>query len=152
MDHKPLAGLSILVAEDDAINQAVLEEHLTRDGARIVMAGTGREAVERVERDGMSAYDVVLMDVQMPDMDGYEATRQIKAIAPLLPIIAQTAHAFNEEREKCLAAGMVGHLTKPIDARALAKLIRDHAAPKHAPQVSGDNTLVPVKASETTDA
>ena len=151
-DDKPLAGLSILVAEDDAINQAVLEEHLNRDGARIVMVGTGREAVERVEGDGISAYDVVLMDVQMPDMDGYEATRRIKAIAPRLPIIAQTAHAFNEERERCLAAGMVGHLAKPIDARELASLIREHAVPKCSTQGSVGNALSPAEAAETTDA
>jgi CheY-like chemotaxis protein len=66
------------------------------------------------------------MDIQMPEMDGYEATRQIKAIAPKLPVIAQTAHAFSEERERCLAAGMIGHLAKPIDPQALLQLVRDH--------------------------
>ncbi|MCK5887198.1 MAG: response regulator, partial [Alcanivorax sp.] len=125
-EEQPLRGTRILVAEDDAINQAVLQEHLQPSGAQIVMVSSGREAVERVQQDGPSAYDVVLMDVQMPDMDGYEATRRIRAIAPNLPVIAQTAHAFNEEREKCLAAGMVGHLAKPIDCMALTKLVREH--------------------------
>ncbi|MCH2219790.1 MAG: ATP-binding protein, partial [Dechloromonas sp.] len=125
-EEQPLRGTRILVAEDDAINQAVLQEHLQPSGAQIVMVSSGREAVERVQQDGPSAYDVVLMDVQMPDMDGYEATRRIRAIAPDLPVIAQTAHAFNEEREKCLAAGMVGHLAKPIDCMALTKLVREH--------------------------
>ncbi|MDE2439681.1 MAG: PAS domain S-box protein [Betaproteobacteria bacterium] len=123
---KPLAGVSILVAEDEVINQAVLETNLLEDGARVVIVCNGREAVERIAHDGRAAYDVVLMDIQMPVMDGYEATRQIKALAPDLPIIAQTAHAFNEERERCLAAGMVGHLAKPIDAAALVQLIRQH--------------------------
>jgi len=124
--EQPLAGLSILVAEDEVINQSILEENLREDGARVVMVGDGRQAVERIARDGRDAYDIVLMDVQMPEMDGYEACRQILAMAPDLPIIAQTAHAFSEEREKCLAAGMVGHLTKPIDTAALQELVRRH--------------------------
>ncbi|HLO62013.1 MAG TPA: ATP-binding protein [Azonexus sp.] len=124
--HRPLSGISILVAEDEEINRMVLEANLTEDGARVVLVGNGREAVERVVRDGADAYDVVLMDIQMPDMDGYEATRQIRALAPQLPIIAQTAHAFSEERDKCRAAGMVGHLAKPIDADALVQLLRQH--------------------------
>jgi len=66
------------------------------------------------------------MDIQMPEMDGYEATRQILALAPDLPIIAQTAHAFNEERERCFAAGMVGHVAKPLDSHELVQLVRQH--------------------------
>lgn len=147
--EQPLRGTRILVAEDDAINQAVLQEHLQPSGAQIVMVSSGREAVERVQQDGPSAYDVVLMDVQMPDMDGYEATRRIRAIAPDLPVIAQTAHAFNEEREKCLAAGMVGHLAKPIDCMALTKLVREHAGSAGSSNASTSGTSSQSEAENT---
>jgi len=125
---KPLAGINILVAEDEPINQMVLTENLNDDGASLVMVGNGREAVERVLRDGPGAYDIVLMDVQMPEMDGLEATRRILEMAPNLPIIGQTAHAFEEERQKCFEAGMVGHIAKPIDPDALVKLLLQHVA------------------------
>jgi PAS domain S-box-containing protein len=120
---KPLAGMSILVAEDEEINRTILEENLTEDGARVVSVSNGREAVERILMDGPDAYDFVLMDIQMPEMDGFEATRRILEFAPDLPIIAQTAHAFSEERDRCLATGMVGHLAKPIDTDALHVLV-----------------------------
>jgi CheY-like chemotaxis protein len=68
------------------------------------------------------------MDLQMPELDGYEAARQILAMAPELPIIGQTAHALAEDREKCLAAGMVDHIAKPIDLRQLVAMIRRHTA------------------------
>ncbi|MDP3440000.1 MAG: response regulator, partial [Azonexus sp.] len=123
LSDKPLAGITFLVAEDEKINQLVLEEHLIADGARVVMVSNGREAVERVAKDGPQAFDIVLMDIQMPEMDGYEAARQILEMAPDMPIIAQTAHAFGEERDRCLAAGMVGHLAKPIDPDVLRKLV-----------------------------
>jgi CheY-like chemotaxis protein len=106
----------------------LLEEHLLEGGARVILVGNGREAVERILRDGRTAYDMVLMDIQMPEMDGYEATRRIAELAPDLPIIAQTAHAFSEEREKCLAAGMVGHLAKPIDPNELLRVVLEHVA------------------------
>ncbi|MDD5366058.1 MAG: PAS domain S-box protein, partial [Gallionellaceae bacterium] len=125
---KPLTGLSILVAEDDRVNQEMLETILVDAGARIVMVGNGREAVERVMKDGGGAYDIVLMDVQMPKMDGYEATRQISVLAPSLPIIGQTAYAMTEEKARCLEAGMVDHIAKPIDSRTLVQLVLQHAA------------------------
>jgi PAS domain S-box-containing protein len=128
LTEKPLAGLSILVADDEAVNRMLLEEHLIEGGARVILVGNGREAVERILRDGRTAYDMVLMDIQMPEMDGYEATRRIAELAPDLPIIAQTAHAFSEEREKCLAAGMVGHLAKPIDPNELLRVVLEHVA------------------------
>ena len=121
-----LAGLSFLVAEDEPINREILLENLIEDGAKVVMVTNGREAVERIIADGRDAYDVVLMDLQMPEMNGYEATRVIRELAPDLPIIAQTAHAFGEERDKCLAAGMVGHVSKPLDSNELLALIRQH--------------------------
>ena len=128
---KPLAGISILLAEDDEINQVVLEVNLLDDGARLVIVGDGAAAVERVVADGPMAYDIVLMDIQMPVMDGYDAARRIRAVAPDLPIIGQTAHAFSEDQEKCLAAGMVGHIAKPIDPPALAALILQVIAAKN---------------------
>ena len=126
VNARPLAGISFLCAEDEPINQVILEENLREDGARVVMVSNGREAVELILQDGRDAYDIVLMDVQMPEMDGYDATRRILELAPDLPIIAQTAHAFREEIERCLSAGMVAHIAKPIDPDLLVKLIRLH--------------------------
>ncbi|MGE5492640.1 MAG: Cache 3/Cache 2 fusion domain-containing protein [Actinomycetota bacterium] len=122
-----LEGLSILVAEDNEINQLVLQENLAEEGARVLLAGTGREAVDRVAEQGRDAFDLVLMDIQMPDMDGYEATREILEIAPDLPVIGQTAHAGGEERGRCLAAGMAAHIAKPIDPEELVALALQHA-------------------------
>ena len=119
----PLQGLRILVAEDDVISQMVLEHNLAEDGAQVVTVHNGRDALNRVILDGTAAYDLILMDVQMPHMDGYEATRRILEIAPGMPIIGQTAHAFSEERDKCFAAGMVGHLAKPIDPDKLTACV-----------------------------
>ncbi|HYN79057.1 MAG TPA: ATP-binding protein, partial [Lamprocystis sp. (in: g-proteobacteria)] len=125
---RPLAGISILVAEDDPINQAVLEANLTEDGARVVLVGDGRQAIDRLIRDGRAAYDIVLMDVEMPEMDGYAATRQILELAPDLPVIAQTAHVLSEEQ--CLAAGMVGYIAKPLNPEALVRLVLQHVPAK----------------------
>jgi len=127
---QPLAGMSILVVEDDEVNQMVIEANLIDDGAKVVMVSTGREATDRVLQDGCQAFDVVLMDIQMPEMDGYAATASIHVLVPELPIIGQTAHASSEDRERCLAAGMVDHITKPIDFDALARLLQQHARPR----------------------
>ena len=130
LPEKPLAGISILLAEDNPINQMVLEVNLVDAGARLATVGDGATAVERVIADGPAAYDLVLMDIEMPIMDGYQATRRILKLAPDLPIIGQTAHALAEERDKCFAAGMVRHIAKPIDPRALVKLVLEVLAEK----------------------
>jgi CheY-like chemotaxis protein len=121
-----LAGLRVLVAEDNEVNQMVLEELLIGEGAEVVLTGNGQEAVDCLRVQGPPAFDVVLMDVQMPVMDGYAATRAIHALAPDLPVIGQTAHAFDEERAHCVAAGMVGHLAKPIDPEEMVRVILHH--------------------------
>jgi two-component system sensor histidine kinase/response regulator len=121
-----LDGVRVLVAEDNEVNQLVLERALEIEGATATIVGDGRQAVNRVLADGRDAYDVVLMDIQMPEMDGYEATRRILELAPDLPVIGQTAHAMLDERRECLAAGMVDHIAKPIDFRLLADTIVRH--------------------------
>ena len=123
LPDKPLAGISILAAEDDLINQIVLEVNLRDDGAFLVMVGNGLEAVERVKQDGPQAYDIVLMDIQMPVMGGYAATQRILELAPDPPIVGQTANAFADDRDRCFAAGMAGYIAKPIDPQALVKLV-----------------------------
>jgi len=121
-----LAGVRVLVAEDNEVNQLVLERALEIEGADVEIVGDGRQAVNRVLADGAGAFDVVLMDIQMPEMDGYEATRRILELAPQLPVIGQTAHAMQDERRECLAAGMVDHIAKPIDFRQLVDMIVRH--------------------------
>ncbi len=126
---QPLAGLSVLVAEDNPLNQAMLNDSLTEAGACVTMVEDGRAAVEAVRNAGQDAFALVLMDVQMPEMNGYEATRQIHAFAPDLPVVGQTAHAFGEDREKCLAAGMLTHIAKPIDPDELVRQVLQYARP-----------------------
>jgi PAS domain S-box-containing protein len=126
-----LAGLSILVAEDNEINRLMLEDMLGAEGCRLEQVENGEEAVERVRQMG-SVLDLVLMDIQMPVMDGYQATREIRQLAPNLPVIGLTAHALAEEKEKCLAAGMVEHVAKPIVLEALLKAILRHRRPDNA--------------------
>ncbi len=117
-----LAGLCLLVAEDTEINQIVLDDVLRSEGAEVVMVGNGQAAIDSVEA-APNRFDAVLMDVQMPVMDGLQATRRLARTHPRLPVIGQTAHALKEEFDRCMEAGMVATVTKPIDIENLvAKL------------------------------
>jgi len=123
-----IRGARILLVEDNEINQQVAKEILEGAGLNVTVANNGQEAVDAVQKDN---FDAVLMDVQMPVMDGYTATREIRNLKSEIrnvPIIAMTAHAMAGDEEKSLAAGMNGHVTKPIDPdqlfAALQKWIR----------------------------
>ena len=114
-------GRVVLLAEDNVINQKVVIEIMKEAGVKVEIAETGREAVEAVKR---KVYDAVLMDVQMPEMDGYEASRQIRNTEGLeyLPIIAMTANAMKGDKEKCLAAGMNDTLLNPLKSTSCLPL------------------------------
>lgn len=130
-----LHGLRVLLAEDNTINQQIAVELLEGVGVSIDVATNGREALNILLADaGNTRYDVVLMDLQMPEMDGYQATARIRAAPSLaeLPIIAMTAHATAEERDRCLAAGMRGHITKPIDPELLYRTLLQFHRPIQA--------------------
>jgi two-component system, sensor histidine kinase and response regulator len=121
-----LTGLRVLLVEDNAINQQIALELLEGVGVSIDVADNGREALNMLSADGGDTqYDLVLMDLQMPEMDGYQATAHIRATPSLarLPVIAMTAHATAEERDRCLAAGMRGHIAKPIDPELLYRTV-----------------------------
>jgi CheY-like chemotaxis protein len=121
----PRLKCRVLIVEDVGDNRDLIRDFLEKAGAQTASAENGRDAVEVVmsHANTPEQFDVILMDMQMPVMDGYEATRRILELAPGLPIIGQTAHAFEEERDKCLAAGMLAHIAKPIDPQALVKLV-----------------------------
>jgi signal transduction histidine kinase/CheY-like chemotaxis protein len=121
-----LAGVRILAAEDNEVNQLVLEEILKQEGALLQIVGNGRLAVKAVE-DTAAAFDLVLMDVQMPEMDGLEAARRIRRIDPTLPIVGQTAHAMTQDRDECVAAGMEYIISKPIEIEALISVVLHHS-------------------------
>ena len=138
-----LSGARILVAEDNEFNQVLIEELLQRCGAITTVCASGREALEVLQR---AQFDIVLMDMQMPDMDGIEATVRLRAMPEFaaLPIVAMTANAMAEDRKRCLAAGMNDFETKPIDpnrmyltlAKWVAKAPPPGASAAGAPQLT----------------
>ncbi|RNM06348.1 PAS domain S-box protein [Dickeya undicola] len=144
-----LSGLSLLLVEDNPFNQTVAFELLVSEGAEVVIASGGEEGVDCV-MDPARHFDAVLMDLQMPDIDGFEATRRIRANPALasLPIIAMTANVSPADKQACLAAGMNGHLGKPLDFSAVVKMLlqvtgRQAAAPQ-TPSLPKDDPLAQV--------
>ncbi|MCK9206570.1 MAG: response regulator [Salinivirgaceae bacterium] len=117
------SGKKILIAEDERTNYLFLEALLKRTNAELIWAETGKSALEAVQKD--ASIDLILMDIKMPEMNGYEATHEIKKLRPNLPIIAQTAYALAGEKEKILGAGCDDYLSKPIMGKVLLEKI-DH--------------------------
>jgi PAS domain S-box-containing protein len=138
---KVLRGARVLLAEDNEINQQVATEILNQAGLHVEIASNGREAVDMVEHSAPGYFDVLLMDIQMPEMDGLEAASRIRASdapgARELPIIAMTAHAMTGDREKSLEAGMNDHVTKPINPEELFEALTRWVKPgeRQAPDV-----------------
>ena len=121
-------GKRVLLAEDNEMNQMIAEAILTEAGLAVEIAGDGTEAVEKMKAASPGYYDVILMDIQMPKMDGYEAAKQIRALDDPqkagIPIVAVTANAFEEDRKVAMEAGMNGHLAKPYDIPAIMETLR----------------------------
>jgi CheY-like chemotaxis protein len=119
------ASLRILLAEDNPVNQRLASRLLEKRGHSVVIAGNGREALEALEKE---SFDLIFMDLQMPVMDGFEATAAIRKREGTggvrLPVVALTAHAMKGDREKCLAGGMDEYLTKPIRAQELDEVLQ----------------------------
>jgi signal transduction histidine kinase/CheY-like chemotaxis protein/HPt (histidine-containing phosphotransfer) domain-containing protein/HAMP domain-containing protein len=125
--HRCLKGVHFLLTEDNEINQQIAVELLEGVGATVEVANNGLEAVELLDRNP-DAYDLILMDLQMPEMDGYQATQKIRADKRFdrVPILAMTAHATMEERQRCLDTGMSDHIAKPIDPTMMYETIERH--------------------------
>ena len=123
-----LQGKRVLVVDDNEFNVEVISELLFHVGIEVSACSSGQEALDRL--GGGLAVDVVLMDVEMPEMNGYETTRRIRANLGLVdvPVIALTANVFREIRDKCLASGMNDCLTKPVDTRMLYRKLTEWTA------------------------
>ena len=124
-----IRGLHILLAEDNELNMEIAEFLLQNEGAVVTKAWNGQEAVEIFEKSGSGEFDVILMDIMMPVMNGYEAAKRIRSLdredAQVIPIIAMTANAFTEDRMKAKEAGMNEHIGKPVDGKLLVKVIHE---------------------------
>ncbi|MGB2639777.1 MAG: response regulator [Candidatus Acidiferrum sp.] len=143
--REPDASLRVLLAEDNLVNQRLVVRLLEKRGHQVVVAGTGLEALKALEKE---KFDLVLMDVQMPEMDGLEATAAIrkkeKSTGLHQPVVALTAHAMKGDREKCLAGGMDGYLTKPIRPQELDQLLEMYVSRRMEAR-NVPETLAPVK-------
>jgi len=140
--REPATSLRIVLAEDNLVNQRLATRLLEKRGHFVVLASNGLEAVAAFERDSP---DLILMDVQMPEMDGFEATMAIrgkeKDSGKHVPIVAVTAHAMKGDREKCLASGMDGYLTKPIRPQELDEVLESYVAKRLEAVTAQESTL-----------
>ncbi|MEO8032572.1 MAG: response regulator, partial [Gemmatimonadota bacterium] len=133
----------LLLAEDNPVNQEVAATMLRKRGHIVMVVNNGREAVQAIETKG--PFDLVLMDIQMPELDGFAATREIRKLAGMdtLPIIALTAHALTGERERCLAQGMNGYVPKPFRPQELFSAVETAELARGAPVRSADPAAHP---------
>ena len=129
-DKKSLAGKRILLAEDNDINAEIAMELLKEEGLILERAENGVICVEKLEKAPEGYYDLILMDVQMPDMDGYDATRKIRRLddpeKAKIPIIAMTANTFSKDRKMALSSGMDDYVSKPVDMNLLVPLLEKY--------------------------
>ena len=129
LSEKTIKGLRILLAEDNELNMEIAEFMFQKEGAEVTKAWNGLEAVEIFEKSSPGEFDVILMDIMMPVMNGYKATKRIRSMnredAKTIPIIAMTANAFTEDRLKAKEAGMDEHISKPVDGDLLVKVIHE---------------------------
>ena len=129
--EKSIKGLHVLLAEDNELNMEIAEFVLQNEGADVTKAWNGQEAVEIFEKSRSGEFDVILMDIMMPVMNGYDATKKIRSLdredAKVIPIIAMTANAFTEDRIRAKEAGMNEHIAKPVDTKLLVKIIHELA-------------------------
>ena len=127
--NEDISGIRVLLAEDNELNAEIAEFMLTESGAEVETVNNGLEAVQHFEASEPGTYDVILMDVMMPVMDGLTATRTIRALerqdAKTIPIIAITANAFKEDAEKCIEAGMNAHIAKPLNDEKIKQTISE---------------------------
>ena len=126
----PKLSCRILFAEDGPDNQRLIAFLLRKAGADVTVVDDGQKAVEHVIQEGEAdgSFDLILMDMQMPVMDGYEATQKLRAMGYRGPIVALTAHAMKEDRQKCLDAGCDDYLAKPVDRHALLQQVSKYTA------------------------
>jgi CheY-like chemotaxis protein len=127
INQQSLAGMMVLLVDDAPDNQFLVSHMLRNAGASVDLASDGSEGIERALH---GHYDIVLMDLQMPRLDGYEATTILRSRGYTRPIIALTAHAMKEERDRCISKGFTDHLAKPIKQRELLAQIQRHASGK----------------------
>ena len=127
VSEKSIKGMHVLLAEDNELNMEIAEFVLQNEGAEVTKAWNGQETVERFRKSESGEFDVILMDIMMPVMNGYEAAKRIRSLdredAKKIPIIAMTANAFTEDRIRAKEAGMDEHIAKPVDAELLIKVI-----------------------------
>ncbi len=125
-----LQGIKVLLVEDNELNAEIAEALLEEEGAKVTTVSDGLQAVENFKKHPAGTYDVILMDLMMPVMDGYTATKTIRNLerddAKTIPILAMTANAFKEDEQKCLAAGMNAHLTKPLEMEKIIAAIQKY--------------------------
>ena len=128
LDEVCVFNKRILLAEDNDLNAEIITELLMKKGLQIERAVNGMECIQMLEKESAGYYDMILMDIQMPVMDGYQATRHIRQLADsakaTIPIIAVTANAFEEDRAKAMEVGMNAHISKPIDMQALVQIFQ----------------------------
>lgn len=129
-----ISGMKFLCAEDNELNAEILEELLKYEGAECVICENGKEVVETFKQSKPGEYDMILMDIQMPIMNGYEATLKIRSFDQDIPIIAMTANAFSEDIQHSLSAGMDAHISKPVDMQVLKRVVQNIKSGGGVPQ------------------
>jgi len=126
-DNSNRSQVRILIAEDNSMNQRLIKHLLESRGYNFDLVFNGIQAIESLKKQ---SYDMVLMDIQMPEMDGYSATKQIREeLKSNIPVVAMTAHAMSGEKEKCIKAGMNDYISKPIDEEILFDIIQKYSNP-----------------------